>query len=591
MPSLYSPNLKIELMATGEKSGQWGTVTNDNLQNALEAAIVGESTVTFAGADETLALGDSTAPQAARSLKLTLTGLFAGTRTLNLPAIKKSYLIKNNSSGGDANNVIIKVTSSAGTTVTIPTGRTVFVYVDSVNVVEAFNHFDSLSIGQLATALAVGSGGTGRTTLASGGLVLGAGTSAVNTLVGTSVGQIPQWDGSTWATGSLPAGGVTSVTASSPLASSGGGTPNLSLTGTVAVANGGTGQTGTPTNGQLLIGNGSGFTRSTISAGTGISITNGSGSISIAATGTAGVTTFSAGTTGLTPSTGTSGAVTLAGTLALANGGTGATTAANARTNLGVTATGSDTTYAFRANNLSDLASASTARNNLGLGSVATLSSVSLTSNVTGVLPVANGGTGGTLPVANGGTGSTTLAGAGIATLSGTQTFTGDKTFNSIIAASYNFTANSSVYFDAGTTIKMDISGTNRFNMTASVAQFNMSDVQKVGGGTFNTISDRRHKQDITVYEKGLTELKQLSLVNYRYTSEFMKAAAPSKQFVGLIAQDVQNTGFSDSVVTDDKGYLALDTSQLTYALINAVKELSSKVEVLEAEIAALKGV
>lgn len=51
------------------------------------------------------------------------------------------------------------------------------------------------------------------------------------------------------------------------------------------IAEGGTGLSSTPTNGQLLIGNGTNYTLAAISAGSGISVTNGSGTISIASTG------------------------------------------------------------------------------------------------------------------------------------------------------------------------------------------------------------------------------------------------------------------------------------------------------------------
>ena len=57
------------------------------------------------------------------------------------------------------------------------------------------------------------------------------------------------------------------------------------VTGTLPIGNGGTGNTATPTNGQLLIGNGSGFSIATLTAGSGITVTNSSGGITIAASG------------------------------------------------------------------------------------------------------------------------------------------------------------------------------------------------------------------------------------------------------------------------------------------------------------------
>ena len=94
------------------------------------------------------------------------------------------------------------------------------------------------------------------------------------------------------------------------------------ITPVIPVNRGGTGLTSIPANGQLLIGNGTGYALNTLVANPGISVTNGAGTISIENTG---VLSFSAGTTGLTPATDTTGAVSLGGTLVVANGGTGAT--------------------------------------------------------------------------------------------------------------------------------------------------------------------------------------------------------------------------------------------------------------------------
>ena len=110
--------------------------------------------------------------------------------------------------------------------------------------------------------------------------------------------------------------------------------------GILPVTSGGTGLGTIPTNGQLLIGNGTGYTLNTLGAGAGISVTNGLGTITVANTG---VLSVSGGTTGLTPAAATTGVVTLAGKLVIANGGTNATATPTA----GGIAYGTGTAYAF----------------------------------------------------------------------------------------------------------------------------------------------------------------------------------------------------------------------------------------------------
>jgi hypothetical protein len=141
MPSTYSTNLKIELMATGENSGTWGTVTNTNLGTALEQAVVGYGNPNFSSdANLTISLTDSNAAQAARALVLNVTSgvSLTTTRELVVPTIQKQYIVQNNTTGAQS----ITVKTSGGTGITVPNGRKAHLYVDGTNVVQMFDFVD-----------------------------------------------------------------------------------------------------------------------------------------------------------------------------------------------------------------------------------------------------------------------------------------------------------------------------------------------------------------------------------------------------------------------------------------------------------------
>jgi len=169
MASTYSA-LKIELIGTGDQTGTWGNTTNVNLgDSALGEAITGSADVAFSSADVTITLVDTNATQSARNLRLNLTGTSGGARNLILGSgcqIEKLYLVNN----GLADAVTVKNTT--GTGIAVAAGKTMFVYNNGTNVVDAITHLTSLTTGVLS---------------ASGATTFTAGTASTSTTTGTAV--------------------------------------------------------------------------------------------------------------------------------------------------------------------------------------------------------------------------------------------------------------------------------------------------------------------------------------------------------------------------------------------------------------------
>ena len=81
------------------------------------------------------------------------------------------------------------------------------------------------------------------------------------------------------------------------------------------------------------------------------------------------------------------------------------------------------------------------------------------------------------------------------------------------------------------------------------------------------------------VYKGGLAELKKLELFHYTYKED--KEKVPH---VGVIAQDLQKV-FPDAVIKGEDGFLRIRIEDMFYAVINAVKELDSKITALSEQI------
>jgi len=136
MASTYSTDLKLELMATGEKSGLWGDITNTNL-TILQQAIAGYEAISIAGGAQTTALTFSNgAISNGKNAVIELTGTITGNQIVTIPdSIEKVYIINNNTTG--AFTVQLKTVSGTGPTFSATDKGIKTVYSNGTDIIEA----------------------------------------------------------------------------------------------------------------------------------------------------------------------------------------------------------------------------------------------------------------------------------------------------------------------------------------------------------------------------------------------------------------------------------------------------------------------
>ena len=94
MASTYSSTLNLELQASGENSGTWGTITNNNLQK-IESATKGYVSVAIASTTDSLTATDGSTTDEQSNAIIKLTGTLTGNTTMQCEAVENWYIVDN----------------------------------------------------------------------------------------------------------------------------------------------------------------------------------------------------------------------------------------------------------------------------------------------------------------------------------------------------------------------------------------------------------------------------------------------------------------------------------------------------------------
>ena len=94
MASTFSSALNLELQASGENSGTWGVITNNNLQK-VESAIKGYVSIAIASTSDSLDTSDGSTTDEQSNAIIKLTGTLTGNTTMQSEAVETWYIVDN----------------------------------------------------------------------------------------------------------------------------------------------------------------------------------------------------------------------------------------------------------------------------------------------------------------------------------------------------------------------------------------------------------------------------------------------------------------------------------------------------------------
>lgn len=138
MASTYSTDLSLELVATGEKAGLWGTITNTNLQ-ILQSASSGYTTLTLTTGNTNLSLADGSDTANGKKFYIKLTGTLTGNCTVTMPATttggnaNRVFIIQDATVRTTSNYTIGVLTTGQASATKVPVGSTLLLVSDGAN--------------------------------------------------------------------------------------------------------------------------------------------------------------------------------------------------------------------------------------------------------------------------------------------------------------------------------------------------------------------------------------------------------------------------------------------------------------------------